>query len=375
MTDQERRIQSRHWIDRLHAAARRIDRNVAFMEVCGTHTVSAFRCGLRSLMAPNVSLLSGPGCPVCVTSQSDIDQIVELAARKDVTLCTYGDMMRVTGSGGASLERARGDGADVRVIYSTMDALRFATREPQRQVVLAAVGFETTAPATAAAVVEANKQGLTNFSVLMSHKRIVPAMIALLDSGRVNVDGFLCPGHVSVIIGAATFRKIVLNYHLPCVVGGFEDVQIAQALAVLTELVADGTPQLHNQYPLAVEMAGNRRALNVMRAAFVPSDAQWRGLGVIRRSGFALRARLRKFDARNRFGLQPRDVPEPVGCRCGDVITGRCTPGECRLFAKACTPIDPVGPCMVSSEGTCQAWFRYGRGGRLVANGSQEVLS
>ena len=209
-------------VDRLHEAARDLGREVHFMEVCGTHTMSAFRSGLHSLMPANVTLLSGPGCPVCVTAQSDIDRLIALAIDHDVTVCTYGDMMRVPGARG-SLDAARGGGADVRVVYSTMDAVAIAQRLPQRQVVFAAVGFETTAPATAAAVLAADQKHLANFSVLVSHKRVVPAMTALLDSGEVNVDGFLCPGHVSVIIGSRAYGCIVDGYGKPCVIGGFEE--------------------------------------------------------------------------------------------------------------------------------------------------------
>lgn len=358
--EQSERLATKQWIERLKKAAGRLDRDVSFMEVCGTHTVNAFRCGLHSLMPANVRLLSGPGCPVCVTAQGDIDQMVDLADRKDVTICTYGDMLRVPGSNG-SLDDARGRGADVRVIYSALDAVRLAGDQPKRQVVLAAVGFETTAPATGAAVLEAQSQELTNFSVLISHKRIMPAMLALLSSGRVRVDGFLCPGHVSVIVGSSAFRRIVRSYDLPCAIVGFEDGQIAQGLATLTECVADGQPQLLNLYPEAVKPWGNRRALNLLRRVFVPADSTWRGLGVLPRSGMALRCGYRRFDARHRFKLEDRVTEEPKGCRCGDVITGRCPPDQCKLFATICTPANPVGPCMVSSEGTCQAWFRYGR--------------
>ena len=350
---------ARQWIDRLRAAAQKLGRDVAFMEVCGTHTVNAFRCGLHSLMPPNVRLLSGPGCPVCVTSQGDIDQLIELAGMKNVTVCTYGDMLRVTGAGG-SLEQARSSGADVRVIYSALDAVQLALELPRREIVFAAVGFETTAPATAVAIREAARLGAENFSVLASHKRILPAMFALLASGRVQVDGFLCPGHVSVIIGAASFQRIVTRYRLPCVVVGFEDAQIARGLAELTEMTLEKRPRLRNLYPEAVTAGGNRHARNLMRSVFLPGQAIWRGLGVIPRSGWVLRSKLRQFDARYRFDLRSLERPEPKGCRCGDVITGRCTPAECGLFAGACTPTSPVGPCMVSSEGTCQAWFRYG---------------
>jgi len=347
-------------LGRLRAAAAALGRAVRFMEVCGTHTVSAFRCGLHSVMPENVTLLSGPGCPVCVTAQGEIDLLIDLALRGDVTLCTYGDMMRVTGSSG-SLEKARGRGADVRVVYSPMDALALAAARPDRQVVFAAVGFETTAPGTAITVLEARRRGIGNFSVLASHKLVMPAMLALLESGRINVQGFLCPGHVSVITGSEVYRPIVERYGLPCVVAGFEPLQMALGLALLAEMVRDGRPALENVYRQAVSADGNRRAQQVLREVFEPADTTWRGLGTVPASALVLREEFAPFDARRRFHLLQRHVPEPPGCRCGEVIMGVCTPAQCRLFATVCNPTNPVGPCMVSSEGTCQAWFKYRR--------------
>lgn len=353
-------VESREALDRLNAAAKALARPVQFMEVCGTHTVSAFRCGLHGLMPGNVRLLSGPGCPVCVTAQGEIDLFIELAHRPGLTLCTYGDMLRVTGSRG-SLEKARGRGADVRIVYSTLDAVKLAAAEPQRQVVFAAVGFETTSPNTAAAVLEARRRGLENFSVLASHKLIIPAMRGLLDSGTVNVQGFLCPGHVSTIIGYEAFRPIVEDYGLSCVIAGFEPIHIATALARLTELVRDGQARLENWYPQVVTARGNPKAMEIIFQVFEPADMRWRGLGTLAMSGLKVKDEFSKFDARVRYALSEPEVPEPPGCRCGEVITGRCTPGDCKLFGRLCTPINPIGPCMVSAEGTCQAWFKYRR--------------
>jgi len=351
---------TRQSLSRLRSAAARLGRGVKFMEVCGTHTMSAFRCGLHSLMPANVALLSGPGCPVCVTSQGDIDQLIELARRPGITLCTYGDMLRVTGSQG-SLEQARAEGADIRVVYSSLDAVKLAQADRQRDVVFAAVGFETTTPATAAAILRAARLGLENFTVLASHKLVLPAMRALLESPDVQVDGFLCPGHVSVIIGAAAFEPIVQKYGRACVIAGFEGPQIAAALARLTEMVADGRPALENLYSQAVTEEGNTDAQAIMYKVFAPADWQWRGLGELGGSGLAVRPEYAQFDARVRFELGRPVSRETPGCRCGDVITGRATPDQCELFAAACTPVRAVGPCMVSSEGTCQAWFKYRR--------------
>lgn len=356
------------WLATLLDAASRARRTLRFMEVCGTHTVSAFRCGLHSLLPDNIILLSGPGCPVCVTSQGDIDQIIQLASQPNVTLITYGDMLRVTGSDRRSLEHARADGADVRIAFSTLDAVDFAATHPLRQVVFAAVGFETTTPATAVAVLEAERLALGNFSVHASHKRVMPAIEALLQAGDVRVDGFLCPGHVAVIIGSEAFRPIVDGHRLPCVVVGFEDWQIGQGVAQLASMVVDEKPALINQYPQAVKAQGNTHAMAMIDRVFEPATVMWRGLGAVPDSGCAMRKEFAHFDAKARFGLVDVDVPEPRGCRCGDVITGRCTPVDCSLFSSACTPSNPIGPCMVSSEGTCQAHFKYAR--RRVPEGA-----
>lgn len=353
-----RALQCRRHLDRLAQLARRLDRPLAFMEVCGTHTVNAFRSGLHSLMPENVKLLSGPGCPVCVTSQGDIDALIELAFSARAIICTYGDMLRVNGSRG-SLEQARSVGAQVRVVYSAMDAVKLAAKCPGQQVVFAAVGFETTAPATAAAILAAHSQGLNNFTALASHKLIIPAMHALLSAARVNIDGFLCPGHVSIVIGSDAYLPIVRQYGMPCVIAGFEDVQIAQGLARLLEIVASGEAALDNLYPEAVTVAGNTVAQRLLEQVFTPVDVAWRALGRLPGSGLAIRSDFAEYDAAARFDIRPVEAPEPPGCRCGDVITGRCTPEECGLFGRVCTPTSAVGPCMVSSEGTCAAWFKY----------------
>lgn len=348
----------------LNAEADRLDRPVNLMEVCGTHTVAACRSGLHALMPANVRLLSGPGCPVCVTAQRYIDALVRLGSRPDVTIATYGDMIRVAGEGG-SLELARSNGADVRVVTSTIEAVDIAQREPQRQVVFAAVGFETTAPASAACVLEAQRRGLTNFSILPCHKLVIPAMRTLLDDPQTRIDGFLCPGHVSVVIGSAVYDEIVERYNRPCAVGGFEALQMMESvLALVRQLVAmQGGERARNEnlYPQVVRPQGNPHARALIDRVFVPGDSAWRALGVMEDSGLDLRAEFSDYDAFRRFGIVLGDDREPPGCRCGEVITGRCDPNDCKLFGTVCTPIYPVGPCMVSSEGACQAWFKYRR--------------
>ncbi len=369
-------ITSSSLLKRLQTAAAAIQQPVAFMEVCGTHTTSAFRCGLSSVLPANVRLISGPGCPVCVTAQSDIDRLIDLGSQSDVTLCTYGDMLRVPGRHG-NLEAARMRGSRIEVVYSSMDAVKLAQQEADRQVVFAAVGFETTAPATAAAICEAHRLGLKNFSVLASHKRIIPAMRALLsDTTTPKIKGFLCPGHVSVIIGSDVYKEIVENFGMSCVIGGFEPLQIISALVCLTELFQNNQAALVNQYPEAVHPKGNRWALALLDQIFQPGDARWRGMGIIPESGLVLRPEYERFDAARRFDLKETVEREPAGCLCGKVISGAVLPTQCPLFGRACTPVSPIGPCMVSSEGTCSAWFKYGalQNVKSAASPSEEKL-
>lgn len=344
-------------IQRLRDIAGRLG-PVRLMEICGTHTVSLFRTGVKSLIPSNVRMISGPGCPVCVTSQGYIDAACELAARPEITICTYGDMLRVPGQTG-SLEERRAGGAEIVVCYSTRDAVRYAIAHPTRQVVFLAVGFETTAPATAAAVVEAEKRRLHNFTVLVSHKLVIPAMTALLSAGDVLIDGFLCPGHVSVVIGAESYRPIVEEYGKSCVVAGFEPDQMLAGIVRLLELIESGVAALDNVYGVAVDGEGSVPARQWLSEVFEPSDTTWRAMGGIPRSGLELRDRYRQFDALHRFGLTIGTDYDPPGCRCGEVIQGKLDPVECPLFAAGCSPRHPIGPCMVSSEGTCAAWFKY----------------
>jgi len=337
---------------------------VRLMEVCGTHTVALFRSGVRSLLPENLRLVSGPGCPVCVTSQGYIDAACGLAGRAGVTICTYGDMVRVPGRHGG-LEQRRAEGADVLVVYSARDAVRHAAAHPDRQVVFLGVGFETTAPATAAAVLEAQARGLENFTVLSGHKLVIPAMEALLAAGDVPIDGFLCPGHVSIVIGAQAYAPIVRDHGKACVVAGFEPEQMLAGLVRLVEQVRAGRPRLENVYPVAVRDEGNPVALECMYRVFEPADAVWRAMGTIPASGLALRPEYAAWDALRRFDLRIGEDYDPPGCRCGEVIQGKAEPRDCGLFGSECTPRRPIGPCMVSSEGTCAAWYRYG--GRVAA--------
>jgi hydrogenase expression/formation protein HypD len=333
-------------------------RPIRLMEVCGTHTMAIFRHGIRSVLPDTISLLSGPGCPVCVTDQADIDAFIELARRPDVTIATFGDLMRVPGSG-ASLQQEKAAGADVRVVYSPLDAVQLARQHPDRKVVFLGVGFETTAPTIAAAVITARQMELINFSVYSAHKTVPPALSALMADARVQLDGFLLPGHVSVIIGMQAYEPFFQAHPIPCVVAGFEPVDILQAVLELSRQIDAGAPQLANAYTRAVTKAGNSKARQTIDTVFQASDARWRGIGMIPDSGLAFRDMWAHFDAVRQFGLTVTPVPAPKGCACGEILTGTKIPPQCALFRNVCTPMAPVGPCMVSSEGTCAAYYRY----------------
>jgi hydrogenase expression/formation protein HypD len=338
------------------------ERPARFMEVCGTHTVSLFRSGLRSLLPAALRLISGPGCPVCVTDQAEIDGAVELASRGDLILASFGDMLRVPGSRG-SLASARAEGADVRVVTSAAEALRIA-EEVSRPVVFLGVGFETTAPTTAIALQEARRRNRTNFSVLCLHKTVPAALEALASDRTIRVEGFLLPGHVSSIIGLAPYAFLAERHRIGGAVAGFEPLEILAGLLELARQLRTGRPEIRSLYARAVRPEGNPSAIRAMEAVFEPVDARWRGLGTIPGSGLSLREEYRDWDARFRFGLSsPEEVPPPRGCRCGDVLRGVLDPPDCPLFGRACTPGEPVGPCMVSGEGSCAAHYRYARKG------------
>jgi len=339
--------------------AKKAGRPLTLMEVCGTHTMAICRHGIPSLLPPSVRLVSGPGCPVCVTSQGQVDQIIELARRPDVTIATFGDMVRVPGTS-SSLERERARGADVRVVYSPHNAVALAEALPSRQVVFIGIGFETTQPTIAAALTEARKRNLRNFTVLPAGKTIPPALTALLDASDLQLDGLICPGHVSVIIGSDAYKPFAQRYRLPCAVAGFEPLEILNALVALVRQAAEGRAEVENVYGVWVRPEGNRRAQEMVETVFVPGPARWRGLGVIEGSGLLLRDDWMDYDATQRFSIKEKDTPEPSGCQCGDVLRARVRPFDCPLFGQVCTPENPVGPCMVSTEGSCAAAYRYG---------------
>ncbi|MCZ7662155.1 MAG: hydrogenase formation protein HypD [Thermoleophilia bacterium] len=338
----------------------RLPEPVTFMEVCGSHTMAISRFGLRGSLPEGMRLVSGPGCPVCVTPVRSVDHALALAALPGVTITTFGDLLRVPGST-SSLERARAEGADIRVVYSTLDALALARREPARKVVFLGVGFETTAPTVAAALLEARAESLENFFVLSDHKLMPPPMRALVEAPDVRVRGFLCPGHVSTIIGSEAYRFLAAEFGACCVVAGFEPLDILRALLLLARQVAEDRADVENAYGRAVTPQGNRAAQAVMARAFEPADGAWRGFGVIPASGLAIRAELAAHDASRAFLVEVGAGRDHPACRCPEVLRGVVAPPECPLFARGCTPSEPKGACMVSSEGTCAAYYRYER--------------
>ncbi len=329
----------------------------SFMEFCGGHTLTIARHGIGAMLPERIKLLSGPGCPVCVTPMQDVDLMSALAAQPGVIVTTYGDMLRVPGSRGSLLQR-RAEGADVRIVYSSYDAVELARINPESQVVFFGIGFETTAPATAAAVLKAAGMGLENFSVISAHKTTSPIIAALLESGEMRLDGLVCPGHVSVVTGTAPYVQAAAQ-GVPCVVTGFEPVDILQAVLMLVEQVEQGRSEVEIQYSRTVRDQGNPKALRMMERVFAPVPSNWRGIGVVPESGLEVREEFSLFNARSRFDIELPETREPAGCICGRILRGAASPADCSLFAKRCTPTNPVGACMVSSEGACHAHFRF----------------
>ncbi len=331
---------------------------VRLMEFCGGHTHAMFRFGLRQMLAGAVEMRSGPGCPVCVTAAADLDRALALADVPGVILATFGDMVRVPGSRG-TLQEAQARGVEVRVVYSPLDSLDLARKNPTREVVFLGVGFETTAPGVAATLLQAEAEGLPNFSVLSLHKLTPPAVCAILDMGEVALDGILGPGHVSAVIGSAVWQFLPRDYRMPCAIAGFEPLDILGAIAALAQAVDEKQPGVINTYARGVRPEGNGVAQQMLARVFEPGPALWRGFGEIPASGLALRAEFAQRDAARRFPVAVAPVGEPPGCRCGEVLRGVIAPPACALFKRLCTPQNPVGPCMVSAEGACAAYFKY----------------
>jgi hydrogenase expression/formation protein HypD len=331
-----------------------------FMEFCGGHTVTIFRYGIRQILPATIEMLSGPGCPVCVTANADLDKAIALAQMPGVIVTSFGDMLTVPGSR-SSLQKIKAEGADVRMVYSTMDAVHIAEENPSKRVVFLGIGFETTAPTVAASILNAEEKHLKNYYVLSVHKLCPPVIKALLDSGEVNLDGFICPGHVSAVIGSRAWDFIARDYAIPCVVSGFEPLDVLQCVNMLVTQVEEGNSKVEIAYRRGVRPEGNPEALRLMHEVFEPCPAQWRGMGTIPDSGLKLCNNYQRFDAECAFDIDPGPTREPQGCICGDILRGVNTPLDCRLFDNGCTPEDPVGPCMVSSEGSCATYYLYGR--------------
>lgn len=333
---------------------------VSMMEVCGTHTMAIARSGIRNLIGDYVNLISGPGCPVCVTSQGDIDRIIEFSKFKDVIITTFGDMIKVKGSSGRDLSEIRIDGGDIRIVYSPLDAVKIAEENPNKNIVFVGVGFETTAPTVAAAVKTAKQNNINNFFVAPLFKLVPPALDFLLSSKLCEIDAFILPGHVSVIIGKNAYSFIEKKYHMPSVISGFEPLDILRTVDVILEVVLNKTYSTGLEYSRAVSDEGNRVALDLMAEVFSTADAYWRAVGVIKKSGYVFSKDYERFDAFKKYGIKYVEKPEPKGCACGRILLGMAKPVDCPLFGKLCTPENAVGPCMVSSEGACAAWYRYG---------------
>jgi hydrogenase expression/formation protein HypD len=333
---------------------------INIMEVCGTHTMAISRSGLRQLLPREINLISGPGCPVCVTPSSDIDHIIGIIRDYPVTLFTFGDMIRVPGTV-SSLQDERSLGKDVRVCYSPMDALDFARKNPEKKVVFVAIGFETTAPLTAVLLRQAKQEDIKNFYIFNTHKLVPPALEILLLDKEIKVDAFLCPGHVSAIIGSKPYDFIADKYRAPCVISGFEPIDILQSLDMLIKQYNTDNPQVEIQYDRVVKPDGNPAAVEAIYEIFEPADSDWRGVGTLPLTGLGLKSQYLRFNAAKAF---PVDIPqskEPPGCKCGDVLKGILKPFDCKLFATVCTPEKPIGPCMVSNEGSCAAYYKYER--------------
>jgi hydrogenase expression/formation protein HypD len=340
---------------------KRSTRAARLMEFCGGHTVGIAKHGIRQLLPETIEMLSGPGCPVCVTANADLDKAIALSCLPDVIVTTFGDMVKVPASH-SSLQQVKAEGGDVRIVYSTQDALEIAQDNPLKSIIFIAIGFETTAPTVAASLLQAEEQGIDNYFVLSQHKLCTPVMKALLDSGEVKLDGIICPGHVSAVIGSRPYEFIPRDYDVACVVSGFEPLDILHCVDMLVAQIENSKPRVEIAYRRSVKPEGNLVALELLYRVFEVCDGNWRGIGIVPGSGLRLRSEYKRYDAERVFEIEPGEPLEPQGCICGDILRGVKTPQECSLFHLFCNPENPVGPCMVSSEGSCAAYYQYGDG-------------
>ncbi|BAL82004.1 putative hydrogenase expression/formation protein HypD [Selenomonas ruminantium subsp. lactilytica TAM6421] len=361
LTKAEEREFAQELVQKIGELAATTGRKLRFMEVCGTHTVAIFRAGLRQMLPETVELVSGPGCPVCVTPDDYMDKAIAYAQRDDVIIATFGDMLKVPGSK-SSLNEAKTGGADIRIVYSPMDSIAIAKDNPDKKVIFLAVGFETTAPTAAATVLAAEQQGITNLFMLSAQKLVPPVMEVLLNDEEVHVDGFILPGHVSVVTGTGVYKPVIEKYHVPGVVTGFEPVQILRGLYRLVQQVVKGEAKVENEYTDVVKPEGNPVSMAITNKVYEPCDTGWRGMGVVPLSGLKMRDEYARFDIEEVLPVEVETITKKTACRCGEVLRGIVTPKECPLFGKACVPTHAIGPCMVSVEGVCAAWYKYGQG-------------
>ena len=331
------------------------------MEICGGHTHSIFKYGLETVLPDSIELIHGPGCPVCVMPRGRLDDAIALAEQPNIIFTTFGDAMRVPGSQ-KSLLQAKAHKADVRMVYSPLDALQIAQENPDKEVIFFAIGFETTAPSTALTILQAKADGVTNFSLFCNHVLVVPALKALLDNPDLQLDGFIAPGHVSAVIGTAPYQIIVDKYHKPLVISGFEPLDILQSVWMLLQQILEGRCEVENQYTRLVNSGGNKVGQDAIAKVFTVRDRfEWRGLGEIAQSGLKIRDEYAQFDAEVKFVVPNRKVADAQACQCGEILKGVLKPWQCKVFGTACTPENPLGTCMVSSEGACAAYYKYGR--------------
>jgi len=341
----------------IHKIQETSSRPIQLMEVCGTHTVSIFRYGIRGILPERIRLVSGPGCPVCVTPNHDIDFAIAVSRQKDVIIATFGDMMRVPGST-SSLQKEKAEGGDIRIVYSSLDALKIANENPGKKVVFLAVGFETTSPTIAVAILRTKKEKIRNLFFLNSQKRVPPALIALLQAKQVKIDGLILPGHVSTILGIHPYQFIAREFGRPAVITGFEPLDILQGIWMLVKQIEEDRAAVEIQYRRVVQEQGNPTALSKIYEVFEEDEGRWRGLGLIPDSGYRFRESYKEMDVR-KFEVDVEPVREHPDCLCGEVLQGIKTPLECRLFKRVCHPENPIGPCMVSIEGTCHTYFKF----------------
>lgn len=330
------------------------------MEVCGTHTMAIHRFAIRDLIPENIKLISGPGCPVCVTPKDFIDRSISFARLKNTIITSFGDMLRVPGSNGSLESLRREEGRDIKVVYSPLDSLEFAKENLEKKVIFLGIGFETTAPCVAATIIEAKENNIKNFFVYCGHKLMPPVMLALVSGNKIAINGFICPAHVSTIIGARPYEFIVRHYLTPCVICGFEPLDILQGILMLLSQLKTKESKVEIQYKRVAKREGNVEALELLRQVFEVSDSTWRGIGFVPDSGLRINRDFEEFDAERNFSVEVEEFPEDNGCICGDILQGMKVPSDCPLFKNLCSPENPQGACMVSSEGTCAAYYKYG---------------